>query len=273
MITQLLIKAVAFLLPLASFIWVDQLSQTPKKIFSAILIIVAGLLAFAFWRGIRRAHAAGQTASARMELLSSLVAGQVFLLLMMFACYIYPLGGYLARPLMLEHSTENAQAILVLASGATKTGEFQLSGIQRVTHGVNLLKAGRAPHLYISTGYSKEDGHLEYGWVASYTRLLGLDPASFTIFVSPEITTTFTEAAYARKELAAKNINRILLVTSGAHIYRSRLTFIKSGFEVLPAPSHNQINVFYSSENHLTLLRGALHEWLGLIYYRLRQRI
>jgi len=273
MTTQRIIKAAVFLAPLAAFIWVDQLSQTPREIFSAILIIASGLLAIAFWQGLRQSHAGGQGTSTRMELLSSLVAGQIFLLLMMFACYIYPLGGYLARPLMLEHSPENAEAILVLASGATRTGEFQLSGIQRITHGVNLLKAGRAPHLYISTGFSSELGHLEYGWVASYTRLLGLDPASVTIFISPEITTTFTEAAYARKELAAKSINRILLVTSGAHIYRSWLTFIKSGFEVLPAPSHNRLNVFYSSENHLTLMRAALHEWLGLIYYRLRQRI
>jgi len=173
----------------------------------------------------------------------------------------------------MEHSMENAPAILVLASGATETGDFQLSGIQRITHGVNLLKAGRAQHLYISTGYSPRTGHLEYGWVASYTQLLNLDPASFTIFISPEITTTFTEASYARKVLAAEKIDTILLVTSGAHIYRSFLTFRQAGFNVLPAPAHNRTNIFYSSENHLTSMRAALHEWLGLIYYRLRKRI
>jgi uncharacterized SAM-binding protein YcdF (DUF218 family) len=273
MIKKWVLQAVAFLAPVTVFIWLDQLSQTTKQIVTALLLAIAGILTIAFWQSIRQKSATGQAVSDRPEMLSSLVAGQIFLLLLMLACYVYPLGGYLAGPLMPEHSTDKAEAILVLASGATETGEFTLSGIQRVTHGVNLLRQGRAPHLYISTGYSTRYGHLEYGWVSSYTRLLQLDPASYTIFISPEITTTFTEAAYARKILASSNINTILLVTSGAHIYRSLLTFRQAGFNALPAPSHNQKNVFYSSENYLTLMRAVLHEWLGLIYYRLRQRI
>lgn len=267
-----ILKALLFLTPLILFIWIDQLHQPAKEIATAALIAVAGFLAISFWRSCVNAMA-GQGQAKKSEFLSCLVAGNIFLLLIILACYVYPLGGYLARPLLMEHSTADAPAILVLASGATKTGEFQLSGIQRITHGVNLLKAGRAPHLYISTGYSTRTGHLEYGWVASYTQLLNLDPASFTIFVSPEITTTFTEASYARKALAADNIDTILLVTSGAHIYRSFLTFSQAGFNVLPAPVHNRTNIFYSSENYLTSMRAALHEWLGLIYYRLRKRI
>jgi len=272
MIFRKVLKITAFLAPVIAFIWIDQLNKPVKEIVTAFFIVTASLLTIAFWKNLRR-NETGSLTDVRQELLSSLTAGQLLLLLLMFSCYIYPIGGYLARPLVLDHSPENAEAIMVLASGATETGDFQLSGIQRITHGVELLKEGRAPHLYISTGYSPRTGHLEYGWVASYTRLLELDPASFTILVSPEITTTFTEAAYARKVLAAANIRRILLVTSGAHIYRSRLTFLKAGFEVLPAPAHNRTNVIYSSENYLTALRAALHEWLGLIYYRLRKRI
>ncbi len=273
MMFRKVLKIMAGLAPVAAFIWIDQMSSLTKEIVSAFLIAAASILSVAFWKSIRRDSISDRMISLKQELTDSFAAGMMLLLLLMFTCYIYPLGGYLARPLIVEHSNDNAEAIFVLASGATETGDPTLSGLQRISHGAKLLKAGRAPHLYISTGYSKRTGHLEHGWVASYTELLELNPASFTILVSPEITTTFTEAAHARKVLAAKGINCILLVTSGAHIYRSWLTFMKAGFEVLPAPAHNRASVVYSSESYLTALRASLHEWLGLVYYRLQKRI
>ena len=273
MMLHKLVKITAFLIPVIAFIWIDQMTEPAKEATMAVFIIAASAMAIKFWQKKQSVETTSQPAAVRTEALSSFMAGQVFLLTLILACYTYPLGGYLARPLLIEHSQENAEAVLVLASGATETGDAQFSGLQRVGYGAKLLKEGRAPHLFISTGYSKRTGHAEFGWVSSYTRMLELDPASYTILVSPQITTTFTEAAYARKVLSEKRINRILLVTSGAHIYRSCLTFRKAGFNVLPAPAHTRDNVFYSSENYLTLMRAALHEWLGLIYYRLCQRI
>lgn len=265
-------KALALLAPTLAFIWIDQLAYPKREIFGFILIIIIAGIAGSFWKSIVASNESAAQKSLQNRHLP-LVAGNILLLMLILVCYLFPLGGYLAQPLVVEHSGEKAEAILVLASGATETGDPQLSGLQRVTHGIKLLKQGQAPHLYLSTGFSHRTGYAEAGWVASYTDLIGLDPASFTIFVSPEITTTFTEAAYARKTLQAKGINTILLVTSGAHIYRSCLTFRKAGFNVLPAPAHNLNNVFYSSENYLTSMRAVLHEWLGLIYYRLRGRI
>ena len=69
------------------------------------------------------------------------------------------------------------------------------------------------------------------------------------------------------------NLKNILLVTSGAHIKRSEMVFKKAGFRVLPAPVHNSESVYYANDNYLTNLNAAIHEWVGLIYYRLRGRI
>lgn len=272
MILPIVLKITAFLAPTAIFIGLDQLSVIPRQVVMIAFVLWSSLLATGFWLSLR-GHSGAISEASSMNLKSVFSAGLVFLLMLIMICYVFPVGGYLARPLVLEHAKDNAEAIFVLASGATETGDPALSGLQRINHGVKLLKEGRAPHLYLSTGYNERTGYTEYGWVASYTRLLGLDPASFTIFRSSDITTTFTEAAYAHKLLTEKKISKILLVTSGAHIYRSLLTFKQAGFTVLPAPAHTKENIFYSSDDYLSSLRAALHEWIGLVYYRLRKRI
>lgn len=272
MIRKRILNFIAFLAPTAGFVWFGQMSSDNKQLAAAMFLVASSFAAVCFWRKLRN-HVNDSNISAGWKMLSSYVAGLIFLLLTMSLCYYYPVGGYLAKPLMTEHSTGNADAILVLASGATETGEPALSGLQRVNHGIKLLKEGRAKHLYLSTGFSPRTGHDEAAWVASYTRLFELNPASFSILVSPEITTTATEAGYARKRLTAEGANSILLVTSGAHIYRSCATFSKAGFEVLPAPVHNRKNIFYASDSYIISLQAALHEWIGLIYYWLRDRI
>ncbi|MBU1109105.1 MAG: YdcF family protein [Candidatus Riflebacteria bacterium] len=270
-----LLRAAAALVPTFIFLWIGQMAPDLKQLAAAAFVITSSLLAIVFWRQRRQenSEAIKTSGNAVTKVLSGYIAGLILLLMIIITCTFFPVGGYLARPLVLEHSAENAEAIFVLASGATETGDPQLSGLQRINHGIKLLKENRAKHLYISTGFSPGNGNMEAPWVASYTQLIGLDPASFSILNSPEITTTATEAQYAHKKLAEKRINRILLVTSGAHIYRSKATFSKAGFEVLPAPAHNRDNIFYASENYLTSLHAAVHEWIGLVYYWLRDRI
>jgi uncharacterized SAM-binding protein YcdF (DUF218 family) len=80
-----------------------------------------------------------------------------------------------------------------------------------------------------------------------------------------------------KKRLAAKGVNRIVLVTSAWHMPRSVWCFESHGFEVIPAP------VDYLTEQEAYDLRSylprwttlsdsgqALHEYLGLLWYRLR---
>ncbi len=184
----------------------------------------------------------------------------------------FPIGGYMTVPLILPHSTEKADAVLVLASGATAAGEPNLATYQRIIHGAKLVKNGQAKHLYISTGFSPNYGFLEYDAVTSLTKMLDIPQDKITIFKSEEIKTTATEAQYAKKYLNSKGINKILLTTSNAHIYRSCLTFEKLGFTVLPAPSHNKQTTIYANNNY-SMFKSAMHEWIGLAWYYLMGRI
>lgn len=197
-------------------------------------------------------------------------AGLAVLAIFLTLATNFPIGGYLSQPLMLKHSSENAQAIVVFASGSNLVGEPNFSGYQRVMHGINLLGENRAPVLFLSTGYSSLIGHAEAAWVASLTAKVNIERSSYEIIADKNITTTATEAAHFAKILKDRGISRILVVTSGAHIYRTCATFKKLGFEVLPAPAHNKESIFYSSGHYLLSLEAAIHEWVGLVYYRLR---
>ncbi len=190
--------------------------------------------------------------------------------LLLAFCIFLPVGGFLAQPLYLEPSQENAPAILVLASGADKSGNPNLSGYQRVLHGISLLKQERAPLLLVSTGFGRINGHAEAAWVASLTQLCGLNSNNCKILVDERIRTSKSEADYAAEILGQLGIKKILLVTSGSHLLRCRLVFVKNGIEVLPAPCHTPEALYHSMGHNLRSLNSTLHEWLGLIYYRLK---
>lgn len=87
---------------------------------------------------------------------------------------------------------------------------------------------------------------------------------------------TAENARNTRKLLEAR---RILLVTHALHMQRAVRAFEAAGFEVTPAPmgyravfDPQDISLFdfLPSADALMLSRNALHEYLGLVWYRLR---
>ena len=252
------------LLPTVLYLIMGQLNHPYRQFFAGLFLAVTGTLLLAS-RMHKDPYHPCKTWFYR--------DGMLLLAAFVILATAFPVGGYLAEPLIMPHSSENAEAIVVLASGAMQNGEPCYSGFQRVTHGLKLLQEGRAPKLFISTGFSKFNGFAEAAWVASFTSMFKAEPASISILISKEIVTTATEAEYIFKLLKESGISRILLVTSNAHIYRSVLTFAKKGFEVLPAPTHTVEGIYYASEHYLTAINAAIHEWVGLIYYSLLGRI
>jgi uncharacterized SAM-binding protein YcdF (DUF218 family) len=64
-----------------------------------------------------------------------------------------------------------------------------------------------------------------------------------------------------------------LLVTSAAHVPRAVACFRAAGWEVTPYPTDfkGDLSVLSSEVlNNLVVLDYAAHEWVGLVYYRLR---
>lgn len=181
-----------------------------------------------------------------------------------------PVGGCFCKPLLLPHSSENADAVFVLASGVSEQGEYTYAGLQRVLHGTELLRAGRAPLLVISTGDPTPERPIpEAAWVASFTAFIGLTRGNCEILTGG-ITTTRTEAQKAARVLLPRGIRRLLVVTNGPHISRAVSMFRSVGFDALPAPVQSENTIRNACDSNFGLFSYAMHEWIGTTLYRLR---
>jgi len=87
---------------------------------------------------------------------------------------------------------------------------------------------------------------------------------------------TAQNAQRSAELLKAAGINRILLVTDAMHMPRAKNIFQSKGLTVTPAPTgfHAQSPLmphhFIPSAGALKDSHYAMHEWLGLLWYRLR---
>jgi uncharacterized SAM-binding protein YcdF (DUF218 family) len=92
--------------------------------------------------------------------------------------------------------------------------------------------------------------------------------------------TTFENAVESARVLRARGIKRVVLVTEAVHMYRASLCFLGQGLEVTPAPCHPRARGFICSLSEFLphpaaaqRFQLAVHEWLGVAWYRLRGRI
>jgi len=89
---------------------------------------------------------------------------------------------------------------------------------------------------------------------------------------------TRENATRSYQALAPRGIRRILLVTSAMHMPRAAGAFRKAGFEVTAVPADfrsgwgesTTLEKLQPSANNLVNCDAALHEWLGIVIYRLR---
>lgn len=87
-------------------------------------------------------------------------------------------------------------------------------------------------------------------------------------------------ARYSRDMLIGEGIDRIILVTHAYHMKRALSQFENNGFKVLPAPT-GFISSFKTELSVLSFIPSATsmadcyliaHEWMGMLWYKLRYR-
>jgi len=93
-------------------------------------------------------------------------------------------------------------------------------------------------------------------------------------------TSTYENALYTAELLRQRGIRKIVLVTDANHMLRSERSFRKQGLEVAPAPCNfNALTFKWSLANFLPSGKAALinddvlHEWIGLVWYKLSSKI
>lgn len=184
-------------------------------------------------------------------------------------------------PLVRTDNT-GAQAIVVLAAGslynAPEYGGIDIPdevALIRVRYAAHLQHATGLP-LLVSGGNGSPDGKRQ-AKALGMARALREDFGTPVKWVEPASEDTAQNATCSARILRAAGVKRIMLVTHAMHMPRAREAFQRAGLEVVDAPT-----AFYSRPGANTLLGWmpsaaglyrnyyASHEWIGLLWYRLR---
>lgn len=181
-----------------------------------------------------------------------------------------------------EAAARGAQAIVVLAAGRLERAPEY--GPADIPDNIALARMRYAAHLQHATGLPL----LTSGGNADFSR--GVQPKALAMaralsedfrtpvrWVEPASATTSDNAAFSAAILRPAGVQRILLVTDAMHMPRARLAFEQAGLQVVAAPTmfyaYGRVSPwqFLPSASGLHLSYYASYEWLGLIWYRLRE--
>lgn len=172
-----------------------------------------------------------------------------------------------------------ARAIVVLGGGrryfAPEEGQRHQPAeatLVRLRHAARLHRLTKLPVL-VSGGAPDGQGESEAEVMA---RSLKEDFGVPVRWLESTSDNTAQNALHAALLLQKAGITRILLVTDALHMLRSARSFVQAGFDVVPAPtgflSTRPLDAagFIPGARALKDSHYALHEWIGLLWYRLR---
>ena len=185
-----------------------------------------------------------------------------------------------------------ADVIVVLGGGTESfqsprpTVEVNGAG-DRVLYAAYLYKHGAAPHLLLSGGRIDwlVTGDAPAQDMAALLTLMGIPEEA--LWLETRSLNTYENAVEAHTFLAPKGIERIILVTSAAHMPRAVGLFEQQGFQVIPAPTDynltqeewesltqanlvTQVFNFIPSVSNLSSVTSSLKEYLGMFVYSFR---
>ena len=186
----------------------------------------------------------------------------------------------------LEQRPADTEAIVVLSSGvipqdATRTrAELDEDTLRRCLHAARLDHQGKPCRVLVSGG--KADPETPGPPCAHLMRdfLIQLGVKASDILVEGASRTTYENAVESVKLLQARGLNRALLVTDAVDLCRAVRCFHKQGAEPVPSASYYRATQlegslfdYLPSPGAARGCQRAWHEWLGVLWYRLRDRI
>lgn len=186
----------------------------------------------------------------------------------------------MTAPLYSARAT-NAQAIVVLgASSVERAPEYGGADIAdpvalvRLQYGAHLQHATGLPLLVTGGLLSSQPGAVPAA--VTMARVLRDDFRTPVRWVEPQARDTAQNAMFSARMLNAAGVRRVLLVTHAMHMPRAHEAFVRAGIEVVDAPTAFSsrgpfaLMQLLPSANGLYRSFYATHEWVGLLWYRVR---
>ncbi|WP_373546077.1 YdcF family protein [Chamaesiphon sp.] len=184
-----------------------------------------------------------------------------------------------------------ADAIVILGGGI-RAGAYPRPDVDftdagdRVWHGGNLYRAGKAPKIIVSGGRITWQGGGNPESDDLTKILVNMGVPQLDIIPEPNSYNTHDNAVNVQKILQAQNFKTILLVTSAMHMPRSMAIFQRLGIRAIAAPTDYRISQleldqpnletqsvilsFLPNEECFSLTTQAIREYIGILTYRLR---
>jgi len=175
-----------------------------------------------------------------------------------------------------------ADAIVVLGGGILPAAPPRrnadlTSEADRIRFGAALYRAGKAP-LVITTGKRPFASVGPTAAQAAADFLVEMGVPKRDIVAAGDSADTHEDAIAVQGVLARREIDQVLLVTSALHMPRAYAVFRKAGIDAIPIPTDFEVldvtrddlyrwlpdaRAFFGSSR-------AWHEYLGLLYYRMK---
>lgn len=173
-------------------------------------------------------------------------------------------------------------AIILLGGGLYRNApEYKGSDVpaddamMRTIFAANISKA-TGLHIYV-TGGTPLDPDEEAEAVALKRWLIRFGVDHDKIHTESLAKNTFDNARFTAAMLEKAGITRVVLVTSAIHMPRANWCFAAQGLQIITAPTkfitaqkETMILDYLPNANSLAASSFALHEYLGLLWYRLR---
>lgn len=192
---------------------------------------------------------------------------------------VIPLENYYTED---NYQLINKMPIVVLGGGINynipgKDGELSKASLERLVRGYRLQDKLGSSIIYSGGVAVGQTGVSEADIAQNWLQEMGVPENK--IIKEDQARTTYENGVYIKKWMKNNDINNIYLVTSALHMPRSSAVFSNLNINFIPVISGYSYNHklswldYLPNRSALTANLAAIHEWLGLIWYKLNGRI
>ena len=168
-------------------------------------------------------------------------------------------------------------AIIVLGGDGDRTTDLLVKAepgplsLQRLAGAAAVARATNLPVLITGGNISRNEPAVSDLMAKTFTDAFGLPVA----WRETRSKTTCENARYSAEMLRQAGISSALLVTHAWHMPRALLSFEQAGFPVVAAPLYGDLNEIHGVADFVPHANAwmrsyyAIHEWIGLLAYRM----